>query len=1352
MKTHSEQQKQPSRQFRLLTAISLISISLMPTVFAASQTWTNAPADNTWTNILNWNGQAVPGADNMFGNSTVADIASFTNPIPASLIGSATRPVMIDDATIVTTTNRSRQIGGMIFDTANCGAYVFSGTTPAVYPGTGILYVTYNDNIVMNAPVPNSQTFLLPVLIRLPSSTAGLFSIINNSTNPSAVFNFNSITNDSATSRGTIFTLSGSNTGTNTIGTLSEGISLNSVGAAAGLTKSGTGTWILAGANTFTNNSAMNINQGRLIVQNAAGFGVASSVSVNSNGVVQVDNVSLTTPNFNLNGNGTIQMSGTGTITKVTVGTAAGISATFATTTASDVMTVGAAANDVTGGAVGSVLNIAGPGMVVLDYANNYAGTWSLNAGTLQLAAGVTGALGTGADVNIGPGAIFDVSLVTAGSGSYNPGTAAIGGSGTGTVVGSTAATIKADPSGFVNLATGSKGIVLTYNPISFNGDSSHPALYISQGTLSLGDNAFSINNASGTPLGAGTYQLILQASGTITSAGGYSVTGVTGSGLAAGDVANVVVNGSEVDLVVTAYVPQTLTWLGGNPNSNWDLSTTANFQDGGIASVFNNSDNVTFNSVGAANPGVDLTATLAPGSVTVNTSANNYTFTGSGQIAGSTSLVKVGTGTLSLQTVNSYAGGTTVSNGVLQVGIINAVPDTGAGNVTIQSSGTLDLNTYNDTINALVGSGTVDTVAGGSPVLTIGNNNNSGTFAGIIQNTSGTLGLTQNGSGVETLTGINTYTGATTINAGTLRIGNSLSLPNGNAVTINNGTLDLAANVTVGTLAGAGTVANNATTVTNTLAVAASSTFNGVIADGSGGGGVSLLVSNGVLVLNGVNTYSGGTILASGTTLNVGTGPAQAGTGGILASNNATIYAASASSASTTIGNNITTVDNALVSLTSGETADAFNGQFYGSALATNMFYGNGSIGGTLSFSNFLGTAIFTNAEMRLFNATCGGDNTTFILTGGGGLFTRDADTVHLGALFGDGIISNPSVTPPGTYWIGAKGIDSMFSGSISGSNNIVKTGADTLTLNIGSSLTTNIVQDGLFITTNIAFGTNTLTYTGNTTISNGVLQLVAQASLTNSPVITLAAPTAVLDASQIAYLDDTGTNLVTNSLFEIVSGETLNGKGSIYGYLQADPGSILNPGDIGGVLTNGMDTGVLTVSSNVTLNGTLNLRINNTNSVISDELAAPGYTISGATLVITNVGPALAGGNVFHLFSSGINTNGFTSIVLPTVASPLILSNNLAFNGTLVIVSTVNSNPTNIVYSVSNNGSANVLSLSWPVDHTGWYLQMQTNSLSTGLSTNWVDVPGSSAINSTNIVVDPTKPTVFYRLSLQP
>jgi hypothetical protein len=77
-------------------------------------------------------------------------------------------------------------------------------------------------------------------------------------------------------------------------------------------------------------------------------------------------------------------------------------------------------------------------------------------------------------------------------------------------------------------------------------------------------------------------------------------------------------------------------------------------------------------------------------------------------------------------------------------------------------------------------------------------------------------------------------------------------------------------------------------------------------------------------------------------------------------------------------------------------------------------------------------------------------------------------------------------------------------------------------------------------------------------------------------------------------------------------------------------------------------------------------------------------------------------------------------------------------------VSVATVNTNPTNITFTVS---SGNQLILSWPADHIGWHLQVQTNSLSTGLGTNWVTIPGTDAAGSYTNTINPVSGAVFYR-----
>ncbi|HTL71670.1 MAG TPA: hypothetical protein VL863_00100 [bacterium] len=70
---------------------------------------------------------------------------------------------------------------------------------------------------------------------------------------------------------------------------------------------------------------------------------------------------------------------------------------------------------------------------------------------------------------------------------------------------------------------------------------------------------------------------------------------------------------------------------------------------------------------------------------------------------------------------------------------------------------------------------------------------------------------------------------------------------------------------------------------------------------------------------------------------------------------------------------------------------------------------------------------------------------------------------------------------------------------------------------------------------------------------------------------------------------------------------------------------------------------------------------------------------------------------------------------------------------------------NPTNITILVAGN----ILTLSWPSDHLGWRLQVQTNNLAQGLGTNWWDVANSTATNQMAIPMNTADASVFYRLA---
>jgi hypothetical protein len=68
----------------------------------------------------------------------------------------------------------------------------------------------------------------------------------------------------------------------------------------------------------------------------------------------------------------------------------------------------------------------------------------------------------------------------------------------------------------------------------------------------------------------------------------------------------------------------------------------------------------------------------------------------------------------------------------------------------------------------------------------------------------------------------------------------------------------------------------------------------------------------------------------------------------------------------------------------------------------------------------------------------------------------------------------------------------------------------------------------------------------------------------------------------------------------------------------------------------------------------------------------------------------------------------------------------------------------PTNIIMQTSGNQ----LQLSWPQDHLGWRLEIQTNNLNQGIWTNWATVANSINVNSTNILINPSNGAVFLRL----
>ena len=169
--------------------------------------------------------------------------------------------------------------------------------------------------------------------------------------------------------------------------------------------------------------------------------------------------------------------------------------------------------------------------------------------------------------------------------------------------------------------------------------------------------------------------------------------------------------------------------------------------------------------------------------------------------ISGTGSLVKNGTGALTVSGDNTFVGSTTVSGGTLVMGHANALGN--APNPLVLNAGTLNLNGNSLSVSSLSGSaGTIESGVTGPVTVTVNASGNS-TFSGGIQDGSGTVGLTKNGSGSLTLAGANAYTGTTAVNAGKLVVNGSVQT---GATIASNASLGGSGTVN-GALSGAGTI-----------------------------------------------------------------------------------------------------------------------------------------------------------------------------------------------------------------------------------------------------------------------------------------------------------------------------------------------------------------------------------------------------------------------------------------------------------------------------------------------------------------------------------------------------------------
>ncbi len=698
-------------------------------------------------------------------------------------------------------------------------------------------------------------------------------------------------------------------------------------------------------------------------------------------------------------------------------------------------------------------------------------------------------------------------------------------------------------------------------------------------GGIALGTNftiANVVNSVSVTKSGASTWVLsgnntytgpTLISAGVLT-VGHANALGATTTGTSVSNGAQLALEGS----IITAAEPLTLT-----PGT----STTPLLR--------NNSGNNTWNGVITANSATSSHAvrveanagsslTLA-NTVNVTGSAHQFVLQGdgvvnvTGQVTGVGALTSGQTGAgqrILSNPLNDYSGNTSVNGGTLQMGANNVIPSgTGKGSVILNGgaiAGILDLNGFDVAINGLTGATgdlpgrILNNATGTNKTLTLGNNNATASFSGIIADNSagtGTVALTKTGTGVQTLAGANTYTGATTVNQGSLNVTGSTAA--GSAVSVASGA----------TLTGTGAVAG-AVTVASGGALTAGNGASGSLGVGSltfsGSATVNIgalsnyattaaINNSGTLTVNGApgavtvnlsttpvasGTYrlislTSGITDASGFTL--GTVPALVGrqTGGSLVYSGVTnslnyvmagptvVWSGAQSSEWST--NVISPLKN--WNLSSGGTTDFFTDDdvvFDDTATNKTVDISNGNVSPlSVLFNNSTGN----NYTLQGVNGIAG--NATLVKSNTG---TATITTVN--AFTGNLTINAGSLVMGGAGQLGA----GSYAGQISNNGSLSYSSTAAQTLSGVISGTGTIAQNGSGILT--LSGANT--YTGATTINAGILK-IGNAS-------ALGAGTGVADGTTIvsgATLDLGGTSGANNTERISVSGTGVGGLGAI-------------------------------------------------------------------------------------------------------------------------------------------------------------------------------------------------------------
>jgi autotransporter-associated beta strand protein len=792
-----------------------------------------------------------------------------------------------------------------------------------------------------------------------------------------------------------------------------------------------------------------------------------------------------------------------------------------------------------------------------------------------------------------------------------------------------------------------------------------------------------SLTGVAGSSVTLGTATLTVGSDNTTPAAFAGIISGGIGGGLTKIGTGNLTLSGSNTftgGVTISGGVLQLGSINALNPTVGSQNAVTFGAATTGTLVLAGNSVTIANLNGSASGPVVTNAngSLVAAATLTVGNSTNaSGTYAGilqNGLAGGTLALTKAGTGTLTLSGSNTFTGGVTISGGTLQLGSTTALnPTVGSENAVTfgaATTGTLALVGNSVTIANLNASaiGPVVTNANGSSVsnatLTVGNSTNAtGSYIGILQNGAGggTLALTKAGTGTLTLSGSNSYTGATTVNAGTLKLDFSVSgapITNINssssALVLGGGTLNLTGKAsTTNSQAVNGTTLNlglSAITLTANVTANPLSLNLGAITRSAGSVLRITLPTGTASATNGVRTSSG---TASTILLSSGVAYATIGTtdwAGMDATNTFIVPVTYTAATDTSLSGNATR-PNGTTTLSSNTTITSLR---MTGASSSNVTINAGSTlttGGILMSSDIInrGTASTISGpgslrgpagqDLVVLQYQGNFDNFPLFISapivdnGSSGLTYFASNAANALTLTGSNTYTGVTRILGGGLVIGNGGT----TGSLDPSSQIVNSGS--LTINRSDNLTFSNSISGTGTLTKSGAGAMLLsgnnTYSGWTMVSGGTLQIGADNALGSSILypnggaieaagtsrtitteVLMTGSSSVVGSQDLTFASNfiqaSGASLtLTNNL---VAGKKLTINGNVGIQYQNNNEQTLTFSGTGDTVINGFIYKVHTRTGSLSKSGTGTLTLSGASANTYDGLT----TVSGGTLVV--------------------------------------------------------------------------------------------------------------------------------------